>query len=41
MSKQEGNQSLTIHLLLEDRLLPLERANIPSQGGGQALGFFP
>ena len=40
MSKQEGNQSLTIQLLLKDRLLPLEHANIPGQGGGQALGFF-
>ena len=27
-------------MLLEDRLLPLEHANIPCQGGGQALGFF-
>ena len=27
-------------MLLEDRLLPLEHANIPGQGGGQALGFF-
>jgi len=27
-------------LLLEDHLLPLEHANIPGQGGGQALGFF-
>ena len=27
-------------MLLEDRLLLLEHANIPSQGGGQALGFF-
>ena len=27
-------------MLLEDRLLPLEHTNIPSQGGGQALGFF-
>ena len=27
-------------MLLEDHLLPLEHANIPSQGGGQALGFF-
>jgi len=31
---QKGNQSLTIHLLLEDHLLPLECANIPGQGGG-------
>ena len=28
-------------MLFEDRLLPLERANILGQGGGQALGFFP
>ena len=34
---QKGNQSLTFHLLLEDRPLPLERTNIPGQGGGQAL----
>ena len=27
-------------MLLEDRLLPQEHANIPGQGGGQALGFF-
>ena len=40
MSKQEGNQSLTFYLLLKDRLLPLERANIHGQGSGQALGFF-
>ena len=40
MSKQEGNQSLTIHLLLEDRLLPLEHANILDQCGSQALDFF-
>ena len=39
-AKQKGNQSLTFHLLLEDHLLPLEHANIPGQGGGQALGFF-
>ena len=38
--KQKGDQSVTFHLLLEDCLLPLERANVPSQGGGQALGFF-
>ena len=37
---QKGNQSLTIHLLLEDHLLPLECANILGQSGGQALGFF-
>ena len=27
-------------MLLEDRLLPLEHANILGQGGGQALSFF-
>ena len=27
-------------MLLEDHILPLEHANIPVQGGGQALGFF-
>ena len=40
MSKQDGNQSLTIHLLLKDRLLPLEHTNIPNEAGGQALCLF-
>ena len=40
MSKQEGNQSLTVHLLLKDRLLPLEHTNIPNEAGGQALCLF-